>query len=169
MELRTELEPQLDLAEKCYPEVLNLILEYTKFIDETGDENGEEYKNLAHKLHLLTNKEMARFNLWEYWEEEGAEVLAFRVSLPDPLKTDQFSKVESLEVIRRLKTFEAPIGTVESFKESFKYYLADYYHQLLALNFKTYTYQLFNRQKDKKGNYFEYSVEDICEKMSPKH
>ncbi|NQX39955.1 hypothetical protein SAMN05421820_106357 [Pedobacter steynii] len=167
MELRIELAPQLEIAEQRYPEILNLILEYTKFIDENGDEDGKEYENLIHKLHLLTNKELSKFNLWEYWEEEGAEVLAFRISLPDPLKSDQFSKEELTEVIRRLKTFEA--GTAEGFKEHFKYYLADYYHQLLALNFKKYTYQLFNRQKDKKGNYFEYSVEEISEKISPGH
>lgn len=163
MELRMELAPQLETAEQRYPEILSLILEYTKFIDENGDEDGKEYENLVHKLHLLTNKELSKFNLWEYWEEEGAEVLAFRISLPDPLKSDRFSKEELTEVIRRLKTFEA--GTTEGFKERFKYYLADYYHQLLALNFKKYTYQLFNRQKDKKGNYFEYSVEEISEKI----
>jgi len=167
MELRTELEPQLEIAEKRYPGILNLILEYTEFMDENGDEDGEGSKILAQKLHLLTNKELSKFNLWEYWEEEGAEVLAFRISLPDPLKSDQFSKEELLEVIRRLKTFEATTG--EGFKERFKYYLADYYHQLLALNFKKYTYTLFNRQKDKKGNYFEYSVEEIGEKISPEH
>lgn len=165
MELRTELEPQLEIAEKRYPEILNLILEYTKFVDENGDEDGEESKILAHKLHLLSHKAPSKFNLWEYWEEEGAEVLAFRISLPDPMKSDQFSKEELLEVIKRLKTFEPVTG--EGFKERFKYYLEDYYHQLLALNFKGYTYQLFNRQKDKKGNYFEYSVEEISKKISP--
>ncbi|WP_342331262.1 hypothetical protein [Pedobacter sp. FW305-3-2-15-E-R2A2] len=167
MELRTELEPQLEIAEKRYPEVLNLILEYTEFADENGDEDETEIKILAHKLHLLTHKELSKFNLLEYWEEEGAEVLAFRISLPDPLKSEEFSKEELLEVIRRLKTFEGVTG--EGFKERFKYYLADYYHQLLALNFKRYSYQLFNRQKDKKGNYFEYSIEEIGEKINPEH
>lgn len=65
MELRTELEPQFEISEKRYPEILNLILEYTKFIDENGDEEGKEYENLAHKLYLLTNKDLSKFNLWE--------------------------------------------------------------------------------------------------------
>ncbi|RQO75198.1 hypothetical protein DBR43_07475 [Pedobacter sp. KBW06] len=167
MELRTELEPQLEIAEKRYPEILNLILEYTDFVDENGDEEGDEYKKLVHKLDLLTGKDCTKFNLSEYWEEEGAEVLAFRISLPDPLKSDQFSKEELLEIIRRLKTFET--STSEEFKEQFKYYLEDYYHRLLALNFKHYTYAFFNRQKDKNGGYFEYSIEEIGEKISPKH
>ena len=165
MKLRPELEPQIEIAEKRYAGILNLILDYTNFIDENGDEDGSEYKALAYKLHVLTNKDISKFNLWEYWEEEGPEVLAFRIGLPDPPKSGQFSKEELMEVIRRLKTFEVPKGTEESFREQFKHYLADYYHQLLALNFKRYTYQLFNRQKDKDGNYFEYGVEEISEKI----
>lgn len=39
MELRSEIEPQLDIAEKHYPEILRLILAYTGFCDENGDED----------------------------------------------------------------------------------------------------------------------------------
>ncbi|SUJ03957.1 Uncharacterised protein [Sphingobacterium spiritivorum] len=38
MELRKEIEPRLDIAEKLYPEVLKLILDYTDYCDEHGDE-----------------------------------------------------------------------------------------------------------------------------------
>jgi hypothetical protein len=38
MQLRKEIEPQWDIAEKRYPEILKLILDYTDFCDENGDE-----------------------------------------------------------------------------------------------------------------------------------
>jgi len=38
MELRKEIEPQMDIAEKLYPGILKLILAYTGFCDEYGDE-----------------------------------------------------------------------------------------------------------------------------------
>jgi hypothetical protein len=35
----------------------------------------------------------------------------------------------------------------------------------LALNFKTYDVRLFQRNKDKSGNYFEYSIAEIAAKL----
>ncbi|WP_300690727.1 hypothetical protein [Chryseobacterium sp.] len=37
MELRKEIEPDYDTAEKRYPEILKLILQYTDYCDENGD------------------------------------------------------------------------------------------------------------------------------------
>ncbi|SHF26203.1 hypothetical protein [Pedobacter caeni] len=165
MELREEIEPKLEIAEKRFPEILNLIMEFSEFLDENGDEDGQEYQNLTRKLHLLTNKEISKFNIHEYYEEEGAEVLAFRIGLPDPVKSDQVSKEELLEIVSRLRNFEEPAEGDESFATQFKYHLDDYYHQFLELNFKRYRFQLFNRQKDANGNYFDYSVEEIAEKI----
>lgn len=166
MELRKEIEPKLEIAEKRFPEILNLIMEFSEFLDENGDEDGEEYQNVSRKLHLLTNKEISKFNIHEYDEEEGAEVLAFRIGLPDPVKSDPVSKEEVLEIVSRLRDFEEPAEGDESFATRFKYHLDGYYHQFLKLNFKAYRYQFFNRQKDAKGNYFEYSVEEIVEKIT---
>lgn len=50
MELRKEIEPQLDIAEKLYPEILKSILDYTDFVDENGDEDNGEYTKLEQKL-----------------------------------------------------------------------------------------------------------------------
>lgn len=165
MELRKEIEPNLEIAEKRFPEILNLIMEFSEFLDENGDEDGQEYQNVTRKLHLLTNKEISEFNIHEYYEEEGAEVLAFRIGLPDPVKSDQVSKEELLEIVGRLKRFEEPEEGDESFATRFKYHLDNYYHQFLKLNFKTYDFRFFNRQKNAKGKYFEYSVEEIAEKI----
>lgn len=56
MELRKEIEPDFDTAEKRYPEVLQLILAYTDYCDEYGDEDHSAYKKLENRLHEITGK-----------------------------------------------------------------------------------------------------------------
>ena len=166
MKLRKEIEPQFDVAEKKYPEVLKLILDYTDFCDENGDEENLEYQKFEEKLHQMSGKEMSQFNLWEWWEAEGAENLAFDIVLPDPLKVDNISKEELYEVIRRLKNVEEPDEKVSDFVSMFymrTIFGNSYFHKWLQLNFKSFRLNLFQRNKDKNGNYFEYSIEEIVE------
>lgn len=165
MQLRNVLEPDLKTAEERYPEVLNAILVYTDFCDEHGDEDLSEYKKLEHKLHLLTGKDMSRFNLSEWWEEEGAEPLAFKISLPDPAFVEDVSREELAEIVSRLKTFNDPVEGDKSFFGQFAYYLDGYYHLLLSLNFNGYELRLFQRNKDESGKYFEYAADEIVEKI----
>lgn len=63
MELRKEIEPDFETAEKLYPKVLKLILSYTDYCDENGDEDNSEYEKLEKKLHEMTRKDMSQFNL----------------------------------------------------------------------------------------------------------
>ena len=165
MELRNLLEPDLKTAEQRYPEVLEAILAYTNFCDEHGDEELIEYNKLEDKLRLLTRKDMSRFNLSEWWEEEGAEPLAFKVSLPDPVFTGDITRDELTEIVSHLKTFTDPAQGDESFIGQFANYLDGYYHSLLSLNFKGYELKLFQRNKDKSGKYFEYAANEIVEKI----
>ncbi|PIF45938.1 hypothetical protein CLU96_2954 [Chryseobacterium sp. 52] len=168
MELRKEIEPDFDTAEKLYPEILQLILEYTDECDENGDEDHTAYKKLENTLHEMTGKEMSRFNLWEWWEADGAENLAFDIALPDPKIIDNITKNELSEIVRKLKTFEVPGEDTESFKAQFYSNVCfgnGYYYQFLKLNFKTYNLKLFQRNKDKSGNYFEYSLEETTERL----
>lgn len=45
MKLRKEILPDFETAEKLYPEVLKLILEFTDYCDENGyEDNVEEWK-----------------------------------------------------------------------------------------------------------------------------
>jgi hypothetical protein len=167
MELRKEIEPDFDTAEKLYPQVLTLILAYTDYCDENGDEDNSEYKRLENRLQEMTGKNMSQFDLWEWWEADGAENLAFDICLPDPKVVDKITKEELAEIVRRLKTFEEPYD-----KESFKgmFYVSTvfgngFFHKFLELNFATYNYKLFQRNKDKQGNYFEYSRGELVEKL----
>ncbi|MBF4484934.1 hypothetical protein [Flavobacterium sp. CSZ] len=165
MELRKEIEPQFDVAENRYPEVLKSILVYTDYCEKNGDEENIEYKKLEEKLHLMTGKEMSKFNLWEWWEEEGAENLAFDISLPDPQKVNSLTKEEVYEIVRRLKTFEE-INTkhVSDFFSRFyqnTVYGNGYFMKFLEINFNKFRLNLFQRNKDKDGNYFEYSIDEV--------
>lgn len=108
---------------------------------------------------------MSKFNLWEWWEEEGAEVLAFRISLPSPQVIEDITKSELEEIVRRQKTFTIPDADDMSLKAVFYYHISDYFIDFLELNFKTFDYGLFQRQKDNQGNYFEYTPEEIIEKL----
>lgn len=165
MELRKEIEPDFETAEKIYPEVLKLILAYTDYCDENGDEDNSEYQNLENKLHEITGKDMSQFNLWEWWEEECKEVLAFRISLPDAKIVVNITPDELTEIVRRQKTFVEQDENDGSLKGQFHYHIDDYFIDFLKLNFKTFDHKLFQRHKDKYGNYFEYSEKEVVEKL----
>ncbi|WP_142685767.1 hypothetical protein [Chitinophaga polysaccharea] len=163
--LRSIIEPDVALAEERYPIVLQAIRDYTKLIDESGDESLDAYTKLTTILHELTGKDMAAYNLDEWWEEEGDEVLAFRISLPYPLKVPDFTKEELTEIVTRIKNPELPRGNEENITETFAIYLDQYYHKLLSLNFENYDIKQFQRNKDKSGKYYEYSVNEIVEML----
>jgi hypothetical protein len=165
MELRKEIEPDFQTLEKRYPEVLKLILAYSDYCEENGDEDNTEYQKLENTLHEMTGKDMSQFNLWEWWEEEGAEVLAFRISLPAPKIIEPITKDELVEIVRRQKTFVMQDEDDKSLKGQFHYHLDDYFIDFLTLNFTTFDRCLFQRQKDKQGNYFEYNQNEIVEKL----
>lgn len=167
MELRKELEPDFETAEKRYSKVLKLILDYTDFCDENGDENSIEYKKLENKLHEITGKDMSQYNLSEWWEADGAENLAFDICLPDPITVENITKEELTVIVRRLKEYEEM--NEDSFKSSFWNYVysdnSNIYKLFFQCNFKTYHVSLFQRNKDKQGNYFEYEHHEIVEKL----
>lgn len=168
MKLRDEIEPDFETTEKWYPEVLKLVLDYADWCDEHGDEDSTEYKKLENKLHAMTGKEMSQFNLWEWWEGDGAEHLSFDISLPDPQIVENITKDELAEIVRRMNTFEIPDPDDQSFKGIFYNYIcfgSDYFTDFLKLNFKGYDIKLFQAHKDKEGNYYEYSQEEITDTL----
>lgn len=165
MKLRKEIDPDFETAEKLYPEVLRLVLAYAEYCDENGDEGNIEYVKLTNTLHQMTGKDMSQYDLSEWWEGEGAEVLAFRISLPAPKAVRDIIKEELSKIVKRLKS---PIVIDEddaNFKSQFSYYLDDYYYSFLKLNFATFDISLFQRNKDKNVKYFEYEEREIVERL----
>ncbi|MVX36335.1 hypothetical protein [Myroides sp. LoEW2-1] len=169
MSLRSEIAPQMKVAEERYPIVLKAVLGYTDFCDEYGDDDLIEYKRVEEELHQLTGKDMSRYDLWEYWEGEGAEVLSFRIALPDPLVVKDISRQEITEIVTILKVFDVSEeieGT--TFKQQFKWHLSDYYYSFLKLNCPKYSNKFFMRNKNKLGEYFEYSIEETVNELMKK-
>lgn len=165
MRLRKEIEPDFETVEKRDPIALKAIMTYTAYCDENGDEDLVEYNKLADYLHQLTGKDMSQFNLWEWWEEEGAEVLAFRIVLPEPQCVHNISMDELYEVVKRLKTDIYTPSEDGSLKEIFKYHLDEYYKLFLERNFNTYDPKLFERNINDKGEYFEYTEAQIVQML----
>lgn len=165
MRLRKEIEPDFETIEKRYPIALKAIMSYTAYCDENGDEDLVEYNKLADYLHQLTGKDMSQFNLWEWWEEEGAEVLAFKIVLPEPQCVHNITMDELYEVVKRLKTDIYTPSEDGSLKGLFKYHLDGYYKLFLERNFNTYDPKLFERNINDKGEYFEYTEAEIVQML----
>lgn len=149
-----DLEPQLAVAEERYATILALIQAYAQFCDTHGDDDNAGYDRLAYQLQALTGKEIARFNLREWWEEEGAEVLAFRIALPDPVKLDDISRPDIAHIVARIGRFELPEkdASESGFQQTFSAFLDDYYHAWLKLHCKSYNYKkIFGAHNDKDG------------------
>lgn len=162
MELRAEIKPRMDIAETRYQTIFDYIVGYENYVDENGDEENAEYIRIENEIHKITGKDMSRYNLWETWEAEGPEVLAFRISLPDPVKIDDLTKEEIQEIVTKIQTFDPSKVEEDSFEGQFSYYISDYYHAFLKLNCKKYNYSNFLKQK----NGTILSIEEIVDKLS---
>ena len=165
MRLRKEIEPDFETVEKRYPIALKAIMSYTAYCDENGDEDLVEYNKLADYLQQLTGKDMSQFNLWEWWEAEVAEVLAFKIVLPEPQCVHNITIDEVHEIVKRLKTDIYTSPEDGSLKELFKYHLDEYYKLFLERNFNTYDPKLFERNINDKGEYFEYTEAQIVQML----
>lgn len=164
--LRTEIEPQIQLAEKIYPQVVDTLLNYTDFVDKNGDEDEAAYQKVIRHLTELTGKDIANRNyaIWEYWEADGVERESFKIALPDPVVVANISYDELREIVHRIVELSIPAYLNTHFvqQNGFVWEICDYYHHFLKLNFKKYKPQFFNRQKNAQGKWYEPGVEEIA-------
>ncbi len=169
MELRVEIEPEIKKAEKIFPSVLKILKDYTKYVDENGDEENVEYNRVVVFLSELTGKDITKYNyaIWEYWEADGEYRESFKIALPNPKIVSRITKEELTEIVKRIVLIQIPKYLKTDFikNHGFEWEICDYYRRFLKLNFKTYKYEIFNRQKDINGNWYEPSIEDIVEKL----
>jgi len=160
------LLPQMRVAEERYPIVLQTLKEYEQHVDAVGDDALDAYRVLQTRLEMLTEKDLSTYNLWEWWEAEGIEVLAFRIALPDPPSLERrLQDNELAEIVRRLHVF-VPADTADEFAQQFSMYLDDWHHRLLKLNAACYQYAWFTRQKNAQGQWFEHSEAALVERLS---
>ncbi|MFD1245082.1 hypothetical protein [Paralysiella testudinis] len=155
--------PDLRTAEVSYPVALSAIEEYTRLVDIEGDESLKAYNALKYKLEQLVGKDLTNTNFYEWWEEEGIEVLSFRISLPDPTKTKSSIDAPAIREIVRFLTSCKPeeFSSQHPFANKFLPFLDDWFHKFLALNAKSYDRRWFFRQKDSNGNWFEHSPDAL--------
>lgn len=155
------LHPDLETAEARYDAVLHELHAYARFVDEHGDENGSTHESMSARIRQLTGKDTSSFNLAEWWEGEGAEVLAFRLSLPAP-PTVTLGRDDIRAIVHWLKTPRLPRSG--SFAEEFELYLDDYYYELLRKNCSRYDHRvLFASRQSADGTRTEMAVEEAVE------
>lgn len=163
------LLPRWGVARELYPTVLQAVLDYAALVDEAGDGSLETYRALEERLQGLTGKDLSAFHLYEWWEEEGAEVLAFRIAMPDPPKLERrLSREEVADVVDRLLSgsgeFSArPERDEDAFVASFSLYLDVWYRRLLEWNAPRFDVRWFHRQQDRQGNWFEHGRDDLLD------
>ncbi|QIW16164.1 hypothetical protein A4G20_07385 [Pasteurellaceae bacterium RH1A] len=170
--LRKAIQPDWETAERLYPLVLRRLKEYEVFWDAQSEETPEEvfnteYKKMEQELSQFTGKDLSDVWLWEWWEDNGIEVLAFDVALPAPKKHTDLTKADLLALVHIICTqdFESESDFQEEFKP-FMFYQHQYFHQFLEINFKkTYKPNYFYREQDKNGKWYQLSEEEIIEKM----
>jgi hypothetical protein len=155
------LQPDLATAEARYDAVLHELHAYARFVDEHGDEKGSAYEAMSARIRQMTGKDTSSFNLAEWWEGEGAEVLAFRLSLPAP-PTVTLGRDDIRDIVQWLKTPRLPRSG--SFAEDFEIYLDDYYYELLRKNCGRYDHRaLFGSRRNPDGTRTEMAVEEAVE------
>ena len=165
MKLRTELEPKIEVAENIFPKIIEFISLY-----DDGYDNSDRQKieTAIYEINALTNKNIQEDDLFEYWEAESQAELAFKISIPDPLKVDNISREELLEIIKRMQSFEDQ-GISDKLSElevPLSHTLTyEYYLPLLKRNFSyPEPYELFNQQ-NVNGEFIELTANEIADKI----
>jgi hypothetical protein len=164
-QLRVELEPNMDEAERLYPRVLARMTQLMREVDEHGD-GGPASERAAEDIRRLTSKTVEPSELLYAWESEGEEVLAFRLSLPDPPVVEDISYAELITLVHRAMTHPVPIA--DGFAGSFGPYLDRWYAALLRRNCTRYRPQLFNRRRSPGGDWYDPSAEEIATAIRPR-
>lgn len=165
--MRAQIEPDFETARERYGEILKQILAYADYCDDNGDPDSAKYRELETTLHEITGKDMSKFDLWEWWEADGAENLAFNIALPEPQLVSDITKGELRDIVERMSTFE-PRETGDAFLDAFYYrpnFATDgeYFTEFLKLNFKdTYDPRLFERC-ERSGEIAELSADEITQ------
>lgn len=163
------IEPDLITAKALYPKILTRLQSFETFVDNSQALNKETfdtaYQQMADELHELTGKDMSRFLLWEWWEANGIEFLAFEIALPDPQPITDMNKDELTEIVSHIKTNNdfCENKDCDDWQYLTQYFTDRYYHRLLKLSFpKSYDYGYFCSHIIE-DNYVEFKTDDIVE------
>jgi hypothetical protein len=168
--MRAELKPDIETAEKLFPEIVNILENYVN----DGNGNIAEVEN---KLKKLTGKNIKEYFLSSWLEEDEIEDIALALCVPDNNK--KYKNITKDELVKLVEIFmylklesnktidemEMERRQSKTFEEKIKHKLFGYYHNILKNNFKRYNYEMFNKQKGENGNDREYTVEEIVKEI----
>lgn len=166
MKLRSGLEPDIEVTQKIFPAVLELISRY----DEACDNNDSQtIATVIAEINTLTNKNIREEDLFEYWESESKEEVAFKFSIPAPIKVDTITRDELLEIIQRIQSFNDTgidrLSTARIPPTSGIILVDEYYLPLLERNFSyPEINELFERQQVN-GEWTEWTTEEIANEI----
>lgn len=100
MKLRDEIECNIIKAKQIYPQVLDLI---DKYDNACNIEDKEKCAEIIRQLSILTGKHITENDLFEHWEGDGTEELAFRFCLSEPpTLSSPLLEQELFEIIQRI-------------------------------------------------------------------
>ena len=169
--LRPELRPDWATAERLYPLILMRLQDYEAFWDAQSEDTPAEvfeaeYRKMEAYLSELTGKDLSKIWLWEWWESNGIEVFAFDLSMPEPVRHNDLTKDDLRAVVEIFRNgeFECETGFQSEFM-MYMFYSHHYFYRFLEINFKKYSYQFFNRQKNQNGDWYEPATDEIVEKI----
>lgn len=169
--IKEGLRPDFTSVKMLYPLVLDRLLRFEEFCDNQKDDMADEifqneYQKMQNDLEKIVSKNLSNFHLWEWWECEGVQVLAFDIAMSEPTKHQNLTKDDLKAFVSIIK--ENKFNTNDEFVQEFMPYMFNangYFHKFLKLNFKGYNIKFFNRQKAKNGEYYELSVDEIVDKI----
>ena len=182
--MRKELKPNLEYAEKIFPQVNKLVTKAFLFlhknyenkfkfnfsITEINDYVRErlEYKtfvNIENKLTKLTGKDMHYYHNSKFWLF-ASDIQSFILSVPDPPIILNITKNELTEIITKIwkRGFLEEDDMKYSVAE-YGYHLIHYYKKILKINFKNYNSQIIEKYDFCFSNCINENIKNIVDKI----
>lgn len=163
--MRAEIEPNFKIAKERYEKVLAEIFAYADYCDKYGDEDRQMYEKLRKAIKEISGKNADDFSIYEFWEADGAQNIAFDIALPEPNIVSDITKAELDEILERIREFKK-YEFDDEFLDAFYHRTTSpggYFYKFLELNFsKNYDFGLFIRHKQN-GEWVEYSKDEIAQ------
>jgi hypothetical protein len=158
MILRSELKPNINLAEKLFPQLLELITLY-------DDDNIEE---IISNINTISGKMIEAEYLLEYWGSESIEEFVFKLALPVPIRVENITYEELLQIISYVQCPDKDfvLQTLVDYNLDISYLLAEgFYLPLLHKNFSHpgISDLFYNYQID--GEFIELTPHEIAEEI----
>lgn len=100
MKLRDELEPNIKKAEELFPIAMELLM---KFDVAFNNFDVNEMDHIITQINQLTNNQIDKEDVYEYWGYTSAEDLVFSFVLPVPIRVESITKEEISEIKKRIE------------------------------------------------------------------